>query len=899
MMMIALQSPSRRDEKAPRFRPSPSSLPGSSDASHFLFFRPAVRFKAVGGADAVTHARRAMPLAGSSPGSDAFYRRSMRKGTGGDAEGEAMRANLTFQNTLRVDAHGAGTPDASQTLSAKRSRRARERAALARVSTPTEAEVDALLARLSDGSPSLLKAGITPPKPAWVPPKPAAADAAAFPAWLPVEAMPPARDASAAKTPPKPTRTIHFATPGEAATAAATRGGGFGDVPADRSDRSGRLPIFERLYRRVPSGQRAKFGFADETPFATSATKGSAPSNTSPKNANASSKPSFSPRFPKDLREKRREIASLRAELAARETAEAAGAANAAAAVAAEMARRGGLMPRRGSERAPNALQTHSETPDAKSRLDTDDDSGLAAEEAAARDALRKILSPSPQQLENRDAFPGDAFGSPTAASKPSTRSKTLNRTPNSAPPARLGALASDPGGVDWRFGEYGVLGALGGKEKAPWRERALGAEARRRAQAAAWEGEVRARAAAKAQTKQLVEDAERELEQLRRRRADIVSRQMRVCARTNAEAEVKRGVASHKTRFESSVGARSPERDSISPGTFRDGKGIPDHIPRRDIPGTSASPAAERSPLMASPATRTYGAAERPAPARLEKEKEKKSVSGAEAARSAAARVRAREREAAKVAAAAAAAAAAKAEAEMFRARRAAEREKKSVFARTASSSFLAPTAASVGKASRPKPATEHLARATTARSSRANGGERPFDTFGSDGRPRTPRATRGGEDATKKRDAETEARVDALERDVGLVRNEVAARGDAVRTELEGLRAQMDAMLQILSTSGTSVVSRLVSERTNAEASKHGGVSVTGSPVKSTTPPTPPRGAPPPRVDAKSAPASPPRAPAPRGGPSPAASPRAAAIPAERLAEIPVKSANPFLSG
>ena len=37
---------------------------------------------------------------------------------------------------------------------------------------------------------------------------------------------------------------------------------------------------------------------------------------------------------------------------------------------------------------------------------------------------------------------------------------------------------------MDWRFGEYGVLGALGGKEKAPWRERALGAEARRRAKA-------------------------------------------------------------------------------------------------------------------------------------------------------------------------------------------------------------------------------------------------------------------------------------------------------------------------------------------------------------------------------------------------------------------------------
>ena len=65
-----------------------------------------------------------MTLAGSSPGSDAFYRRSMRKGTGGDAEGEAMRANLAFQNALReTSAHGAGAvSDASKTLSSKRSR---------------------------------------------------------------------------------------------------------------------------------------------------------------------------------------------------------------------------------------------------------------------------------------------------------------------------------------------------------------------------------------------------------------------------------------------------------------------------------------------------------------------------------------------------------------------------------------------------------------------------------------------------------------------------------------------------------------------------------------------------------------------------------------------------------
>ena len=43
-----------------------------------------------------------MPLA-SAPGSEAFYRRSMRKGAGGDVEGEAMRANLTFQNSLRAE----------------------------------------------------------------------------------------------------------------------------------------------------------------------------------------------------------------------------------------------------------------------------------------------------------------------------------------------------------------------------------------------------------------------------------------------------------------------------------------------------------------------------------------------------------------------------------------------------------------------------------------------------------------------------------------------------------------------------------------------------------------------------------------------------------------------------
>ena len=819
-----------------------------------------------------------MPLAGSSPGSDAFYCRSMRKGTGGDAEGEAMRANLTFQNTLRVEAHGAGTPDASQTLSAKRSRRARERAA--HVSTPTEAEVDALLMRLADGSPSLLKAGITPPKPAWVPPKPAAADAAAFPAWLPVEAMPPARDAAAgaaAKTPPKPTRAIHFATPGEATTAPAeiaaraTRG----DVPADRSSR---LPIFERLYRQVPSGQRAKFGFPEDA----SRTGVASPRAPFSPNATAARKGS-----PKDLREKRREIALLTAELAAREAAEAAGAADAAAAVAAEMARRGGLLPRSASEPGDGG---------ANASVAAETEHGLALAEAAARDALERILrSPDSNAVERSPAAGASpaAFGSPTDDVADADLKKT--RAPGKTPALASGGLASDPDGVDWRFADGAFeLGGGGATPRDPWRERALRAEPRRRAKAAAWEGEVRARAAAKAQTQQLVDDAERELGRLRRRRAEIVTRQMHARALANAKAD---GTPKREPRARAPWGPLESTGKKGALEKIRNAA-TSDNSSPKGSPGMSP-PAAERSPLMASPTARAYGAADeqkspRGTPSRAKARATARVgpgvASGAEAARLAAARVRARERAEAKAAAHAAAAAAAKAQAEMFRARRAAEREKKSRFSahfaaeasERAASSFLAPTAASVGKAARvpvgnPNPNPNPRAR-------------------------RSPAAARArGEDATRARSADAEAfsrRVDALERDVGLVRTEVAASGEATRAELEGLRAQMAAVLEMLSVKHAAPAA----PATGAErvpSATHRGVSVTGSPVKS-TPPTPPRGAPPPRVDAKSAPAfSPPRAPAPRGGPSPAASPRAAAIPAERAAEIPAESANPFLSG
>jgi len=837
-----------------------------------------------------------MTLAGSSPGSDAFYRRSMRKGTGGDAEGEAMRANLAFQNALReTSAHGAGAvSDASKTLSSKRSRRARERAAHAHVSTPTEAEVDALLARLADGSPSLLKAGITPPKPAWVPPKPPAADAAAFPAWLPVEAMPPAREnaAASAKTPPKHARVIHFATPGE--TTAAARAHDGPDAPEDAP--SNRLPIFERLYRQVPSGQRSKFGFPDAT-----ATERTA--------RDTAGTPTRSPRLPKDLREKRREIALLKAELAAREMAEAAGAADAAALVAAEMARRGGLIPDACEAKGPTSPKTTTESAADVTASGTfhetnvesrKADAQLALAEAAAREALEKILE-SPKPVASRRS----PFGSPT------------EDPPNFSPLRRPGVthptvsrLASDPAGVDWRFAEGAF--EFGSAGKAPWRERALRAESNRNAKAAAWEGEVRARALAKAHTEQLVVDAERELERLRKRRAEIVTRQMHARALTNAKADPKRAPRARAPwGFESTAGTienirnaatASPSSPMGMSSPLEDGDD--EMMKHASESAAKTPPAAERSPLMAERSPRSYGAAERPAPARRNPSARgpfgsgSGAVSGAEAARLAAARVRAREREEAKAAAAAKAAAKTKAEAEMFRARRAAEREKKSFFAAKApsSSSFLAPTAASVGKVAHklpgpPRPAT--AAARATRRSEDFRGHLKDSGTT------RTPSKAFVGE---KKEVGETAARVDALERDVGFLRTEVASRGDAVQLELEGLRAQMTAMLEMLSSSGKMSAERRSETQGNTASfsSANGvGVSVSGSPVKSTLPPTPPRGAPPPRVDAKSAPASPARAPAPRGGPSPAASPRAAAIPAERGAEIPEKSATPFLSG
>ena len=261
-----------------------------------------------------------MPLA-STPGSDAFYRRSMRKGAGGDAEGEAMRANLSFQNDLRAE-----TPPHRPYASTKRTR-----GGIAGAATPTEAEVDALLSRRARGSPALLRgAGLgtpTPPRPAWVDPKPAtAAGGARGDAWRPVEDMPrfpvpsPAVESARAATAAEQTRTaaaleerraLRFATPtrlygstevndaassvdGFPPTPETTRGGGgrarrdfeppddaspaktpgAARTPPHRGGPGGggatntsRLPVFERLYRAVPEGQAPKLAGTPRAPL--------------------------------------------------------------------------------------------------------------------------------------------------------------------------------------------------------------------------------------------------------------------------------------------------------------------------------------------------------------------------------------------------------------------------------------------------------------------------------------------------------------------------------------------------------------------------------------------------------------------------------------------------------
>ena len=807
-----------------------------------------------------------MPLA-SAPGSEAFYRRSMRKGVGGDVEGEAMRANLSFQNSLRAETPPPRSAS-KRTLGA---------------STPTDSEVDQLLTRLANGSPSLLRgAGITPPpaRPAWVDPKPHTPRDGKRNLWHPIEHLPkfpvpsPAvADAAATRSRASPAAAV-VKSPQRTST---TTYGADGDDPS-RAIRFGtperpegaparvddRLPVFERLYRAVPSGQRPKF--------------------LPPNPPNAGSSPGAVPgaRANRALAEARREIASLRAELAAREVSEAAGDADAAPAVAAEMARRGVTLA---------ALESEADA------------------DAAASDALEAV--------RRAGSVPSTPVG-------PNVR--VVSDRPADSPVLRV---AFDPDAVDWRFpvpenaagpefgGSTTAGSALGSARKPPWRERLRFAEERRAAKAAAWEEEIRSRAEADAATRRLVEEAEAELERLRARRSDVVARQMHRRARIAAKADPKgmptrrapwgfsgaRGTAENiRAKRGSAVGGAAEKRGTTggSAGVTRRANETSASSPKASSPArVSAASPVNTSPANASPAntspakkspasspllaasSRGYGAAENPA----------------DAAAAAARRVRERERDAERREREAAAAAAARAAADAPRARRAAEREAKAKAAAARggglAAAFAAPTVAAAGKRAdiakqtrrRSPPRSASASASATARCKLAASRRLSLDA-----RARSDARAESSRDAESSRVSDlTSSRVDTLEVELAEMRRAVETQGARVFGELEVLRSQMERMFEMLSASSA----------TGRAGSGTGNASGVGSSV----PASPPRAARPPAAVGVASPGpSPRRAPAPRRGPSPAASPRtaAASVPAEnRSPGIPTTSVNPFLSG
>ena len=793
-----------------------------------------------------------MPLA-SAPGSEAFYRRSMRKGVGGDVEGEAMRANLSFQNSLRAETPPPRSAS-KRTLGA---------------STPTDSEVDQLLTRLANGSPSLLRgAGITPPpaRPAWVDPKPHTPRDGKRNLWHPIENLPkfpvpsPAvADAAATRSRASPAAAV-VKSPQRTST---TTYGADGDDPS-RAIRFGtperpegaparvddRLPVFERLYRAVPSGQRPKF----------------LPPN--PPNAGSSPGAAQGARANRALAEARREIASLRAELAAREVSEAAGDADAAPAVAAEMARRGVTLA---------ALESEADA------------------DAAASDALEAV--------RRAGSVPSTPVG-------PNVR--VVSDRPADSPVLRV---AFDPDAVDWRFPvPEGATGPnpgenVGSARKPPWRERLRFAEERRAAKAAAWEEEIRSRAEADAATRRLVEEAEAELERLRARRSDVVARQMHRRARIAAKADPKgmptrrapwgfsgaRGTAENiRAKRGSAVGGAAEKRGTTggSAGVTRRANETSASSPKASSPArVSAASPANTSPANASPAkkspasspllaasSRGYGAAENPA----------------DAAAAAARRVRERERDAERREREAAAAAAARAAADAPRARRAAEREAKAKAAKAAAArggglaaAFAAPTVAAAGKRADIAKQTRKSSASASATARVKPAASRRLSL---DARARSDARAESSRDAESSRVSDlTSSRVDTLEVELAEMRRAVETQGARVFGELEVLRSQMERMFEMLSAS--SATGRAGSETGNASG------------VGSSVPASPPRAARPPAAVGVASPGpSPRRAPAPRRGPSPAASPRtaAASVPAEnRSPGIPTTSVNPFLSG
>ena len=208
--------------------------------------------------------------------------------------------------------------------------------------------------------------------------------------------------------------------------------------------------------------------------------------------------------YSKELAEKRREIELLKAELAAREVTESAGEAVAAAAA------------------AENHRRRTAEIVTAEGSFDSDEEeeAALRHAEAEARAALARI------------------HGSGGGA--------RLSSRPTDVPVTRF---EDDPDFVDWEL--------TSSYSKKPWQERLRIAEEKRALKALAWEGEVRARAAAKMDRQRQVVEVEAELERLQKRRSDILVRQRHKKAMANTKVDPK-----------SMPRSRSPWGYTGSPGT-------------------------------------------------------------------------------------------------------------------------------------------------------------------------------------------------------------------------------------------------------------------------------------------------------------------------------------------
>ena len=394
--------------------------------------------------------------------------------SGGRVQGVALRTEADFFAQLRA------SPSSTTPVPTSAARRALAGMDSPDISTP---EIDALLEKLARGSPSTLvdhdapnnlpssasRRAVTPGRSA-ARRSPASASrngrprwATAGPdeqgVWVPVERMPkppPSFAPHSAATPGRTTPTalvgdvvtrvsesgekVQYVTPSLATSSGPDRDPNANsqmprpDVPAgaalyadftDERDHPNlpysRLPVFERLYRRIPEGQRKKFAFSPGT-------KAPSPGGGVGTVDDISFTPGRSGSVSKELVEKRREIESLRAELAAREESEAAGKAARRTARALDAARRG----------------TGRDLPQSTDLHETFDDDGASGTESEDE---RTDAALAEQEAEHIATIAKMHGASPHKGDYSATR---VSARPTDVPVVRI---EDDPDGVAWELG--------------------------------------------------------------------------------------------------------------------------------------------------------------------------------------------------------------------------------------------------------------------------------------------------------------------------------------------------------------------------------------------------------------------------------------------------------------